>query len=254
MKDIRNLNIGFRLGLAFAAIVALAMVVGFIGVTRLSQLNDSLATIGGERVPKVQHAADIIDELNLAAREQRNALIWKDEAKIQGALAAADGARERAAAIIEAMAPTIVSEEGRRQLAAVNAARAAFAPLQQKFMELVRAGRQDEAVTLLSEQMRDAQLAYIKALDELRNLQIHRTAEAVEDGEAHYASARLLMLSLLAVMAAAGALLGWWITRSITGPIGQARRCRSPSASPAATSARASKSDATTRSGGCSPR
>jgi methyl-accepting chemotaxis protein len=47
-----NLKIGSRLGLAFAALIALALLVGIIGVTRLSHVNESLALIGSDRVPR----------------------------------------------------------------------------------------------------------------------------------------------------------------------------------------------------------
>ena len=70
--------------------------------------------------------------------------------------------------------------------------------------------------------MRDAQLAYMKALDGLKDLQIELVTKAVDEGAAAYAQARLLMFSLLAGMAAFGALVAWWITRSIVGPITEA--------------------------------
>jgi len=217
-----NLKIGSRLGLAFAALIALALLVGIIGVTRLSNVNESLALIGSDRVPKVQQAAAITDDVNLVARELRNTLIWSDEAKVQAALATVNEARERAGKTIEAMGATIASDEGKKRLAALVSARAAYSPIQLQFMDLIRAGKKDEAATLLAERMRDAQLAYIKALDDLKDLQIELVTKAVDEGAADYARARLLMFSLLAGMAGIGALLAWWITRSITAPINQA--------------------------------
>ena len=222
MHVFNNLKIGSRLGLAFAALIALALLVGIIGVTRLSNVNESLALIGSDRVPKVQQAAAITDDVNLVARELRNTLIWSDEAKVQAALATVNEARERAGKTIEAMGATIASDEGKKRLAALVSARAAYSPIQLQFMDLIRAGKKDEAATLLAERMRDAQLAYIKALDDLKDLQIELVTKAVDEGAADYARARLLMFSLLAGMAGIGALLAWWITRSITAPINQA--------------------------------
>jgi methyl-accepting chemotaxis protein len=219
MNTFNNLRIGTRLALAFGALIALALLVGGIGITRLSDLNTSLALIGSDRVPKVQLTADITDDVNLIARELRNTLIWDDQDKVQKALETANEARERANKHLDALAANITSAEGKERLAALNSARAAYQPLQQQFVDLVRAGQKAEAETLLSERMRGAQLAYIKALDSLKDLQIALVTRAVDDGSAQYSEAKLVMFSLLAGMAAIGALMGWGIARSITGPI-----------------------------------
>jgi len=222
VNTFNNLRIGARLGLAFGTLIVLALLMGGISIDRLSQVNASLALIGGDRVPKVHLAADITDDVNIIARELRNALIWNDEAKVKTALDAASEARERTGKNLETFGAKITSDEGKKRLAALTGARAAYVPMQQQFMDLVRDGKKDEASSLLSERMRDAQLAYIKALDSLRDLQIELVTQAVDDGEAEYAQAKLVMFALLAGMATIGALMGWGITRSITGPINEA--------------------------------
>jgi methyl-accepting chemotaxis protein len=219
VNALNNLKIGARLALAFAAVIVLAVVVGAIGVSRLSALNDDLDLIGSDRVPKVQQLAEITDDVNLIARELRNAIIFRDDEKVKAALETAVTARERIGKTLEALAPTVTSEEGKTRLAAVTAARAAYVPVQQRFIDMVRAGEKDSATGVLETQLRPAQLAYIQALDGFKDLQIQLITQAVKQGDANYAQARLLMFTLLAAMAAAGALLGWWITRSITGPI-----------------------------------
>ena len=222
MHFIANLKIGMRLGLAFAAVIALATAVVMIGITRLSDITDSVTLIGNDRVPKVQKLAQLTDDVNLIARELRNTLIFTDSAKINASLETAQQARERTAKALEELAPTITSEEGKKRLAALTEARAAYVPVQTQFMELVRGGKRDEATAVLADKMRPAQLAYMKALDSLNDLQVELITRAAEAGEATYAQAKVLMFTLLAGMAAAGALLGWWITVSITGPINTA--------------------------------
>jgi methyl-accepting chemotaxis protein len=222
MQFLSSLRIGARLGWAFGFILVLSAIVVTIGITRLSDISSSLTLIRSDRVPKVVKLAEITDNVNLIARELRNALIWDDPAKVATALDEADKARQTIAKIIEALTPTITSDEGRKRLATLTEARSAYVPLQQQFMDLVRAGKPAEAEQLLAERLRPAQLAYIKALDGLKDLQIELVEAAANEGEREYAEARLLMFGLLAVMAALGAGLGWWITRSITGPINQA--------------------------------
>ena len=87
-------------------------------------------------MPKVQQASDITDDVNVIARELRNALIWNDEAKVKTALDKAKEAREHTAKLIAEMTPTITSDEGKKRLAVLTSARANYLPLQQQFMDL----------------------------------------------------------------------------------------------------------------------
>ncbi len=222
MNFLRNLNLGPRLGVAFATVILLATIVVAVGITRLSDISASLTLIGEDRVPKVQLLADMTDSVNLIARELRNAMIWDDAAKTNEALDEVQKAREHIAQALEKLTPTITSEEGKKRLGVLAQARAAYVPIQQQTVDLLRAGKRDEARTLLAQQLRPAQLDYIKALDSLKDMQVDLINQAAEEGEAEYAQARLLMFSLLAGMAVVGAWLGWWITRSITQPIARA--------------------------------
>ena len=221
MKTLTNLNIGTRLTLAFSAVIALALVVGIIGVTRLAVLSNELQLIRDDRVPKVTKLAEVTDYVNLIARELRNAIIFSDAEKVKASLQTAGEARTKISSILEEVAPTIVSEEGKKNLAALMEARAAYVPVQQRFMDTVTADK-ESAITILETELRPAQLAYIKALDQLEDQQIGLITKAAKEGEVAYREARALMFALLAAMAAAGGLLAWWITRSITGPINTA--------------------------------
>jgi methyl-accepting chemotaxis protein len=165
---------------------------------------------------------DITDNVNLIARELRNALIFDDPAKVAGALEAVKATRAKIGKILEALAPTITSDEGRKLLAEVTRSREAYIPQQIKFTELLQAGNKVEAKALLVDLLRPTQLAYIDALDRLKDLQIELINRAVADGEAQYASAKLLMIGLLVGMAGLGTLCGWFIARSIVGPIREA--------------------------------
>lgn len=161
MNHFDNLKLGTRLGGAFAAVIVLAAVVVVFGITRLSQITESLVLVGSDRVPKVQKLADVTDDVNLIARELRNTLIWSDEAKVKTALETVSNARERVAKNLALLAPAITSDEGKKRMAAVNESGAVYIPVQLRLIALVDAGDRAAAVALLDEKLRPAQLAYM---------------------------------------------------------------------------------------------
>jgi methyl-accepting chemotaxis protein len=222
MNALHRLNIGPRLGVVFASVIALAAVVVVIGIGRLATLSESLALISSDRVPKVQQLNDVIDKLNLISREQRNAVIFDDPAKVKASLGVVIDARASITKTLEVLSASITSDEGKKRFAALTEARNAYLPHQQQFVDLLAADRKSEAVAVLGDKVLPAQLTYIKALEALMDLQLHLIDTAAQDGKAHYAQAQMLMFGLLAGMVALGALLGWWIARSITSPIRQA--------------------------------
>jgi methyl-accepting chemotaxis protein len=222
MSFFSNLKIGPRLGFAFATVIALATVVVVIGITRLSHLNESLNKIGEDRLPKVVQTVEMADQVNLIARELRNQLIWDDAAKVAGSVEAVKKARADVVKTLEALTPTIRSDQGKKLLGEVTTARGEFVKLSEQFMDMVKNGKKADASHLLDDKLRPAQHAYMAALEALKNMQIDMVDKAVKEGETDYAQAKWLMFALLGAMGALGTLMGWWITRSITHPVAQA--------------------------------
>jgi methyl-accepting chemotaxis protein len=222
MSGFKNLRIGTRLGFAFAGVIGLASVVVGIGISQLAAETDSLTLIAADRVPKVRAVAEMKDQVNLIARELRNALIFEEASKVTASLDAAQNARAGIGKEMDLLTASIQSADGNARLQAVTTTGTAYTPLMVEFMDTMRAGKKAEARALLEDRMRPAQLAYLDALDQLGNLQVDLIGAAVAEGESSFANAKLLMFGLLAGMALAGGLLGWGITRSITRPIGQA--------------------------------
>ena len=222
MNALKNLKIGTRLALGFGTVLLLAVAVSVVGVSRLAALNSDLGFVGSDRVPKVVQLSEIVDDVNLVARELRNSIIFRDEQKVAAAIETVLAAQARSDKVFETLAASITSEEGKRRLAAVTEARAQYMPPQHRFIEMVRAGDKDGAAGLLQTQVRPTQMAYIKALEGLKELQLELITKSVQAGEDDYHQARTLMFLLLAAMVGLGVLLAWWITRSITGPISTA--------------------------------
>lgn len=222
MKIISNQNIGVRLGLVFATILALATAVVIIGITRLAEVTSSLELIGTDRVPKVEVVVEITDKVNLIARELRNTLIFEDRKAVNEAINIAQTAGHDIDKEFDYLVDTIKSSEGIKRIGAALRARDSYIPKQQDFIELILSGRHDAAAELLAGELRPAQLSYMSSLDSLKNLQVGLITLAVDEGHAVYVKSRFIITSLLGIMAAIGVILSFIISRSITRPINQA--------------------------------
>ena len=82
---LNNLKIGVRLAIGFGFIVCLLAAISALSYNWLNTLNAELNNIVGDKFPKTVWANDIIDQVNVAARSTRNALLVKskEEAKAE---------------------------------------------------------------------------------------------------------------------------------------------------------------------------
>jgi methyl-accepting chemotaxis protein len=213
------MNIRPRLYSSFAALIVLSVAVVSISIQRLSSLADSVIVIDKDRVPKVQQLADLTDSVNQIARDQRDMLIWDDAAKNAATLATIAKTREHVNEVLTDMERHITSEEGRKRLAALQAARATYMPNQLAFNELITGGKRDLARTLLQDKLGPAQASYMEAIDKLKDLQIQLVGQAAREGEASFQTTLILLLALLGAMTTLGGVLAWRLARSITVPL-----------------------------------
>jgi len=71
----KNLKIGIRLGIGFGFVLVLLLAIATLSYIRVSGLNGEIHGLVNETFPKTVAANDIIDQVNLAARATRNALL-----------------------------------------------------------------------------------------------------------------------------------------------------------------------------------
>ncbi len=217
----KNLKIGVRLGAGFGIVILLMAMIAFIGVTRMEKINNELSDVVGNKFPKTVQANNVIDALNVIGRRMRNALIEKDAEKISKELDQIPEQRKIIGDILEKLEKTITLEKGKEKLTKIKEVRVAYMPMQDKFIELIRTGKKDEATALMLTQIRQAQSDYFKALNELIEFQSNLMIEAGKNAQATYDAARNLMFILSIVAIILGVTLGFWVTRSITKPINE---------------------------------
>ncbi|MCK9388446.1 MAG: methyl-accepting chemotaxis protein [Sulfuritalea sp.] len=216
----KNLKIGTRLTLGFGLVLVLLTIISGIAYQRVGQVGNDVDILVNDKFPKTVWANNIVDQINVIARALRNSLLTKgDEAAWE--LDRVAGATKIIDENFDKLAKTVRSEAGKQGFAKLTEARKAYQVDQNKFFELQKSGKRDEAVSLLTGSLRKTQGAYLKTTEELI---VHQSSSMEKSGAASIAVAQqtqtlIIALGIAAILAAS--IFAWWVTRSITGPTGK---------------------------------
>ena len=214
-----NMKLAVRLGLGFAATLALLVIISVLSYTRLAALNENIELMVNDRFPKTVQANEVIDGINTIARQLRNAYIYSG-AEQQKSIDAIAPQRKIISENLEKLDKSVKSDKGREILKNVGNARLAYVASQDKFLELLKADKRADIVTLMQGELRKTQtdyLASVNALIEFQSDAMHKSGKEADD--LADATERLIMI-LGTAAAVLSVLAGWVITRSVTKQLG----------------------------------
>jgi methyl-accepting chemotaxis protein len=218
---LKNMKIGTRLVLAFCLILLLMLINGGMSFRMIEQLDDDIHSLAEDRMPKVELANEIIDNINIIARALRNIIIDTSKETQQAELLRIEKARETIGKNLETLKQTSKSKEGLSKTQALFDARAAYIELYKQYIELVKAGDLDKAKGMLLSTIRAAQSKYFAACEELITFQSKQAKEAAKNAGDAATRAETMIVVLLAVAMVISAVAAFFIIRSITGPVAQ---------------------------------
>jgi len=218
----QNLKIGVRLAIGFGLLVCLLIAITALSYLRINQIDDSIEEVSKRNMPKVAQAHEAIDQVNVTARALRNALLVRSADEAQKEFERVVVARRETAELYAKLDKEITSAEGRKLFDAVMSTRKITVADQDQMMAAFKAGRKDEAVDLLINQIRKSQADYIKTLE---NLIAHETRlmEQTNERSNQLAEETTRLLIIFAVAAVLIAVFSAWaVTRSVTRPVNEA--------------------------------
>ncbi|GAB4212659.1 MAG: methyl-accepting chemotaxis protein [Rhodoferax sp.] len=215
-----NMKLGVRLGLGFAVVIVLLIISTLVAMSGLRDGAEIMDSIANDRFPKTVLANNIIDALNINARALRNSLLVKDPNEIRKELDRVTEQRKVIRENFDKLDKSIKSTEGRAVLAKAQEARQIFVKDLDKFLELQREGKVDEAVALLVGSILKTQGDYSKAVRALVEFQSDLVAKEGERGvkEAAFDERVLQMIAGLSVLLAV--VIAWLIIRSVLKQLG----------------------------------
>jgi methyl-accepting chemotaxis protein len=220
--NLADLKIRTRLILGFSAVAALMALLGAASLHSLGAIHTEFGMVMNDRYPKLRIAGEIKAVNNEVSQALRNLFVVSDPDDIKAQFDVIDGSSKRTNANMERLTQTITSDAGKQALAKLNVARAEYRKPRDKVIELLKAGRTEEAKIALLLELRPKQVAYMDRLEDLVQLQDKLMVEAGGDVERVVAQARVTILVLLASAAVIALLMALWIIRSVTRPLAEA--------------------------------
>jgi methyl-accepting chemotaxis protein len=215
-----NMKLGVRLGLGFAVVLLLMLVLAVVSYTRFTALNSAIETVVGDYFPKTVMANEAVDQINITARAIRNAMLVKTPEEAQKELDRLMEARKKTGEIFDKLDKLISSPEGRKLFDKVTETRRLSVADQNQVLELFKAGKRDEAIEVLVNKVRVSQGAYLKAVDDLIVIQSDLMTKAGAEADALAEGGQRLILILGGVAALLGVLIAWLIIRSVLKQLG----------------------------------
>ncbi|BAN98997.1 methyl-accepting chemotaxis sensory transducer [Plautia stali symbiont] len=216
------MKVGVRLGIAFGLVVALLVVIGITSIMKINNIKSGITSIVEDRYVKVRLGFDVRDGVNDQIKYLRGIVIdtTRPQFNVQRFQQLADATARTNAAMkkIEAIQITAV---GKKKIASLLAASQQFEQQKNEVLDLVRAGKADDASYYVLKKITAVQDAYLDlavAFADSQSSHQQEGAGIIDDGTT--AIEVTLVFSALAILAAV--VMGWLLTRSIVHPLNEA--------------------------------
>jgi len=218
----RNVKIAVRLGMGFALLVLLLLAVAYLGLSRMSGMNDGMELMLKDRYAKVVLANRVSTDVNNIARYMRNAIISTDPAVVQENTSKIYDTRKSIGETVEQLDKIVKIDKGIALLKTIKESRAKFIEGQDRILKLVQEGKRDEAGRYLLGELQPVLRGYTATTQALADFQGELMTKASEEASQQYQAARSLMLSLTGAAFLLAVGVAFWISRSITRPLAEA--------------------------------
>ncbi|MEY8879018.1 MAG: methyl-accepting chemotaxis protein [Leptothrix sp. (in: b-proteobacteria)] len=224
MEYFKNLGIGKRLGLGFAAMALVLMLTAALAADGLGSIRDGLQLINNDRYPKIQMTADLRESVEQQARAARNLLLMDTPAERAEQMQQIVEARAKATALYEKLGSVIRTDKGRELLEQTTQMRQKYLDDLAPYMNAVKADELAQAKAQLMGKLLPSQRQYLRTLDQFISHQETLMQEAGEQADATVRQAMLLLGLALVIGLGVAVTAGVLVTRSITAPIHEAVR------------------------------
>ncbi|MCU6434905.1 methyl-accepting chemotaxis protein [Undibacterium sp. Jales W-56] len=220
-----KMKVGKRLGLGFALVLTLLIVVTALGIRGMSQIEDRLERIVNVNNVETRLVIDMRAIVYDRMVSLRNLTLLNDAGDMEPELAKIKEQSKKYTEAEAKLASMFASEaatsaEEKALLAKLKEQESASAALPAKAQELGLANNPEVATITLIKKIRPVQKKWLDALDEMLTLKDKVNEQGSEDARSAFGTARNLMLVLGSLALLAGIFAGVVITRSLLKQLG----------------------------------
>lgn len=219
-----NVKIGTRLGVSFALGMLMMFVLIAVAIMRLSDIGEINQKIISQDWVKADASATINAHTRDNARKTMELFLAADKEQSGKIYQQIDANKKIIGTALQTLEKLVDSAEGKAQLVKLGVSRGAYVTSFTRLGKMLDEGQKDEASKLLASETLpalDVLLADVKVLNEIQQKQLEATGAAAKEN-IDFSRNLIFGLGLVGLLCSIG--FGYWLTRSITLPLGKAVR------------------------------
>lgn len=219
MAWFRNLKIGNKLGLGFATVLAVTVVLGVFSILQLSKVNKSTVDIATNWLPSARALGELRYEVSLVRRGEKDCILSSSRTEFETHEAQVNQSVSTVADYAKKYEATISSDQERRIFKEFQAQWATSLTITKRVLELAAKNKDAEAFALEESDGQAVFGAANQALLEGVNLSDKGAKHATEQSAEDYSSSRYGVVGILAGAVVIGLIISVSIARSISGAV-----------------------------------
>ncbi|MDX8120467.1 methyl-accepting chemotaxis protein [Janthinobacterium sp. GMG2] len=218
-----KLKISTRLAFSFGLIIVLLIMVAFVSITRIRNINASTEKILNDRYVKVMLSNAIQSEVNIQARLLSIAIIGANDAdEVSSSVAKVQASVKKNVELLARLKVLVNTPKGQELFQAVANGHEGYGKTRDANIKLLQEGKSETAGIFLLTQLRYPQEKFLTALAAMASFQESLMESEGKQAGADGRMAIILSLSLSIAATAIAITLAILISRSISRPIAEA--------------------------------